>query len=290
MNGYAKRSAICRGLALAAALGVLALPHAARASGPCDSPLPEAGVPIRTPHGPADFGTVPEACPATAAALRGRLGLLIAEEDYYGGVETGGGLRARFELPGGSWMSVLLPGIEYRFAVNATVEADSLDMSASTVAWHLPLPLSDRLQLAPYLRAMLPTETVLQNGTRYGFEHGVAGVVNLHPMFELMGGYAVPLLLTYNHGTTHSVLTPAVTLDGGFRPWSWFELAAGASVRITPPDEEPFESFNPRVALRFYPWRGLAIGAAGAFPLGGRDRTDAVVGLSIGWILDSPSR
>ena len=261
----------------------------ARASEPCESKLPEAGAPIRAPYGPADFGTVPEACAATAAALRGRMGILIAEEDYYGGVVAGGALRARFELPGGSWMSAQLPGVEYRLAVNATVEAESLDMSASSLGWHQPLRVSERFQVAPYVRAMLPTETVFENATRYGFEHGTAFVFNAHPMFEVMGGYSVPLLLTYNNGTTHSIYTPTLAIDAGFRPWSWFELAAGASVRITPPDAEPFESFDPRVALRFYPWRGLYIDTSAAFPLGGRDRTDAAIGLSLGWILGTSS-
>ena len=276
-------------VALAAAATMGAMVGQAHASEPCDSKLPEAGAPIRAPHAPADFGTVPEACAATAAALRGRMGILIAEQDYYGGVVAGGALRARFELPGGSWMTAHLPGVEYRLAVNATVESDSLDMSASSLGWHQPFRLSERLQVAPYVRAMLPTETVFENATRYGFEHGTAFVFNAHPMFEVMGGYSVPLLLTYNNGTTHSIYTPALTIDAGFRPWTWFELAAGASVRITPPDLEPFESFDPRVALRFYPWRGLYIDTAAAFPLGGRDRTNAAVGLSLGWILKASS-
>ncbi|MBW2526017.1 MAG: hypothetical protein JRI23_17690 [Deltaproteobacteria bacterium] len=261
----------------------------ASATEPCESPLPEAGAPVRAFHGPADLGAVPEACPATAAALRGGMSILIAEQDYYGGVVAGGALRARFELPGGSWFSATLPGVEYRLAVNATVEADSLDMSASTVGWHVPLRLADRLQLAPYVRAMLPTETVFENATRYGFEHGTAAVFNVHPMLEVMGGYSIPLLLTHNNGTTHSLYTPTLAVDAGFRPWTWFELVGGMAVRVAPQDDEPFESFDPRVALRFYPWRGLYVDVAGAFPLGGRDRTNANLGLSLGWILGTSS-
>jgi len=271
------------GLALAAPL-----PAARALAQPCASEQAEAGVPIRAPLGPSDFGLLPEACGASEVTLGGRLGLLIAKDDYYGLVQAGGALRGRLLLPGGSWLSASLPGFDYRYAANATVTVGRADLSASTLGWHLPLAPLPWFQIAPYVRVLLPTETVLQHATRYGFEHGISVVANLSPYFELLGGYAVPLLLTTSGAATLPLLMPTVSVDRGVRPWDWFDLVAGVSLRVVPGDAEPLEGFDPRVGLRFYPWQGMLADLSGTFPLFGRDRTLAGVGLTLGYAIDRP--
>lgn len=259
----------------------------ARAADPCTSAQPEAGVPVRAPLGPADFGTLPEACGATELELVGRLGLTIATADFYGQVQAGGAVRGRLLLPGGSWLSASLPGVDWRHVVNATISTNRTDLSASTLGWHHPLPLSPRLQLAPYVRLLLPTETVFQNAVRYGLEQGIATVARLDPMLELVGGYALPLVLTSNGAATEPLLLPTVSFDAGFRPWSWLELVGGMAVRTAATDaDEPLEGIDPRVAIRLYPWRGLLFDLASAFPLGGRDRTLAGAALTVGWVFE----
>lgn len=274
-----------RPLALAALVAAaLALsPRAARADA-CAAPGPEAGAPVRAALGPADFGAVPEACGRYELSLRGHLGLLIAEDDFYGNVAAGGALRGRILLPGGSWVSATQPGVVYRFVANATVEAESVDISAATLGWHQPLAIGDALQIAPYARVLLPTETVLENAARYGLEQGIGFVASLHEMVELTGGYSLPLLLTSTAGRTASLLMPLVALDLGFRPWRWLEVLGGGALRLVPTDPEPFESFDARASLRFYPHDGLLIDLAAAFPVGGRDRTLAGAGLALGWV------
>ena len=270
------------GIVLAVAIGALSAHTSAQ---PCEGDLPEAGVPVRVPLGPANFGELPEACGVTSISLRGRMGILIATDDYYGQLHAGGTLGGRLVLPGGSWLSAELPGFDYRFVANATVEAESLGLSASTIGYHVPLPLGDSVQIAPYGRLMFPTETVFHNALRYGVEHGIAAVANLAPWFEVMGGYALPLQLTTGaYGHSHSVFMPTVTLDAGFRPFSWFEGVAGLAMRVVPGDEEPFEGLDPRVSLRFYPWRGSFVDASGTFPLLGRDRTNAAIGVTLGYL------
>jgi hypothetical protein len=266
------------------ALVLLMIPSAATAA-PCTSDQPEAGAPVRVPLGPANFGVVPEACGVHELSLRGRMGVLIAEDDFYGQLNLGADLMGRFVLPGGSWISAQLPGFEYRFVANATVEAESTGTSASTLGWHVPIQWTDSVQLAPYFRTMLPSESVFVHAHRYGFEQGIAFVSNIMPWFEVMGGYAMPLLLTTNFGTTKPLLMPTLSVDAGFRPWSWFEGVVGLSTRIVPADDEPFESADPRVALRFYPWGRMLIDVFGAFPLLGRDRTNVAVGLTLGLLL-----
>jgi len=251
---------------------------------PCDSELPEAGVPVRAPLAPASFGEQPAACGATTIALRTRMSVLIAMDDYYGQMHAGAGVTGSILLPGGSWLSAELPGFDYRFAANATVEDDHLGLSASTLGYHVPVPLGERLQLAPYGRVMFPTETVFENAVRYGVEHGISMVGNVTPWLELMGGYALPLRLTTGaHGHTQSLFMPTMSLDLGFRPFTWFEGVGGLSMRVAPGEDEAFEGLNPRVALRFYPWRSSFIDLSGTFPVLGRDRTNAAVGLTLGY-------
>lgn len=269
------------------AVGLVAVPVAASDvdEAACNAVQPEAGAPIRAPLGPSDFGMIPEACPRYELSLRGNMGVLIDEPDFYGSLDLGGALRGRIPLPGKGWVSASLPGVAYKFVANATVEADSVDLSASTLGLHVPVPMTKVFAIAPYVRWMLPTETIFENATRFGFEQGISFVANLHPMFELTGGYAIPLLLTTTGPGTHSVLMPTVALDAGLRPWRWLEALAGAAARFVPADaDERFESVDVRAALRFYPHEGLLIDVGGAFPLGGRDRTNAALGLGLGWI------
>jgi hypothetical protein len=271
-------------LALLATIA-LAAPAAAE---PCDSLQPEAGVPVRAPIAAADLGMLPEACPSTSIEARGRLRPLIDEDDFYGNLHAGGALRGRLELPDGVWLSAHFPGVDYRFVANATVEAESIDLSASTLAAHLALPIDDDVQLAPYLRVMLPTETVLQHAHRWGFEHGIAAVVRFHQRLEMVGGYALPVLLTSQQARTEVTYTPTFSADLHFRPWRWLSLVGGLAVRISVGEAEVLESYDPRAALRLYPWRGAFIDLAGAFPLLGRDRSIAAVGGTLGWLFDAP--
>jgi hypothetical protein len=256
---------------------------------PCDAPQPEAGVPIRLPTAPADFGMLPEACPATSVAGTGHMNVLIAEEDFYGSLWVGGALRARIELPNKSWISAQLPGPEYRFVANATVEADSADLSASTLGYHAPIRIGG-VQIAPFARIMLPSETAFHNARRLGLEHGVSLVAPAGKYLELLGGYSLPLLLTVVESQVDALYLPTVSFDIAVRPARWFVGALGVAVRVAPADEDPFESLDPRATLRFYPYRGLFLEAVGGVPVLGRDRTDGVLALSIGWIAEPDDR
>ena len=124
--------------------------------------LPEAGAPVRAPLGPSDFGVIPEACPQYELSLRGNMGVLIDEPDFYGVLDLGATLRARLPLPGGGWVSASVPGFAYKFVANATVEADSAYLSASTIGLHVPVHVSSIFSMAPYVRWMLPTETIVE--------------------------------------------------------------------------------------------------------------------------------
>jgi hypothetical protein len=245
---------------------------------------PEAGVPVRIPvGGPADFGVLPEACAATSLALHGRAAILVAEPDYYGSLYAAAALRARVALPGGPWLSLWAPGPEYRFVANATVEGDSGDLSAGTLGLHVPLAATPALVISPYVRLLIPTETVFARATRSGFEHGVSAVTRLGGRAELIGGWAMPILLTHGGARVETTFMPTFSADLVLTPWRALAVAVGLALRVVPIDPEPLESIDPRASLRLYPWRGALVDLSGALPLAGRDRTGVAVALAIGW-------
>lgn len=269
-----------RALRLAAwGAGLLCILHAsgAAAGGPCEAARPGLGVPVRVPvFGPADLGVAQEACARTSIALESRLALLIAEDDFYGSVLAGAALRASLRLPfAGAWLSAWLPGLEYRFVANATVESDGAAVGAGALGFHAPIARTERAQLVAYGRALLPTETVFTHARRYGFEPGLSGLWS-RGAFELVGSLSFASLITALPGRATLEWAPALSTDLIFRPTRGFGVALGAGLR-------PLSSFDPHAQLRFYPYRSFAMSLGAALPVGGRDRTNLAGAVSLGW-------
>jgi hypothetical protein len=149
-------------------------------------------------------------------------------------------------------------------------------------------PLGPNTAVSSYLRVLLPTETVYRHATRYGFEHGVVGTSRLGSRFALVGGVTFPTLLVAGPGTVHASYQPTLGSDLVVTPAAWFAAAAGAGLRWRFGDDAAFEAFDPRLALRFFPWRGSRVEIGAALPLAGADRTDVIVGLNLGWIWERP--
>lgn len=252
---------------------------------PCHYGQPEGGVPTRAAQGPADFGMLPEACAATAVVLDTSAGLTIALEEFYGNVGLNASLRARLAWSDALWFSATLPGLDYRFVANASLEATQLDLGATTVAVHAGSVVSDKVQLAPYFRLLLPTETVYQSALRLGIEVGVSSVARVHPLVELVSGVSLPLFIV-THGSGDDVRLGAnASVDVNITPYEWWVISLGVGARLFGGDTlEPLESVDPRIAMRFYPWEGLMVDIAARTPVLGADRTDASVSLGLGWI------
>lgn len=251
---------------------------------PCRSALPEAGAPARLGFAPAGFGSVPEACPMTDSALQGTASALIAFDDFYGLLEAGVAPRFRRRLFDSDWISLWLPSLEYRFSANATIEADTLGLGDAAVGYHHALSVSGRLVLTPYLRVLYPFDTGYRNATRYGFEHGVSASVNVVPKLELVGGLAFPAFFTQNGARVLAVFMPSFESEAVLSPTAWLGIVLGAGVRVRSGKQPGFESFDPRAALRVYPFSGLRIELAAAAPLWGADRTDLLLGFNLGWL------
>ncbi|MBX3207863.1 MAG: hypothetical protein KF764_22650 [Labilithrix sp.] len=273
-----------RGLALVAAqaLALVAAPALACDTPPATRPA-AAGTPVRVPLGPGDLGVLPEACEATEASLETRAAVLVATSDLYGSLQAGVGVRGRAVVAERTWISLWAPSLEYRFVANATVEADRASLGGGVVGAHHRIALGERASVAPFARLLLPTETGFARASRWGGEHGAAATARLHERVEIVGGFAFTLVSVVNGGRALSVLSETLSADVVYRPWRAFGIAGGAAARFALAGARPFESFDPRVALRFYPVRGLFVVLGGALPLGGRDRTDLGLALSIGW-------
>lgn len=281
-----KRSTMCRPLRI-----VLALLASCVVSSPAPAVACEAngdrpraaGTPVRVPLGPGDLGVLPEACEATEASLETRAAVLIATGDLYGSLQAGVGLRGRAVVAERTWLSLWTPSLEYRFVANATVEAERASLGGAVVGAHHRLPIGERTSVAPFARLLLPTETGFARAARWGGEHGIVATTRLRERVELVGGFAFTLVSVVNGGSALSVLGESLSADVVYRPWRPFALAGGVGTRFALAGVKPFESFDPRLALRFYPLRGLFIVLGGAVPLWGRDRTDVGLALSLGY-------
>jgi hypothetical protein len=235
--------------------------------------------------GAGDLGVLPEACEETEASLENRAALLLATSELYGSLRAGFGLRGRLVVAERTWLSLWAPGLEYRFVANATIEADRTSLGGSVLGAHhrIPIGAGERTSIAPFARVLLPTETGFERAVRWGFEDGAVVTTRLHERIELVGGATMTLTSTVNGGRALSVLTESVSADLVYRPGRVFALAGGVGARFVLAAPRQFESFDPRIAFRFYPWRGLFVVLGGMAPVWGRDRTTVAAALSIGY-------
>jgi hypothetical protein len=269
-----------RWIALAVIAAGLSLPTTARAL--CEKGRSPAD-PARIGPGPAGLGSLPEVCPATEIALQGDAALLVATDEFYGSIGAAGAIRGRYALDRRVWVSAWLPGPEFRYVANATVDASSLDLGASSLGIHASLPFTVRSRFAPFARALVPTETVYQHSTRYGFDHGFSFEYRVLERLDVIGGASFPLYLTDGSGTLHASFQPLLRAEGAFVPFRFLTVNAGFSLRFRGGDDAAFESFEPLLGLRFFPHRRVRIELAARLPLGGHDRTDVAAALGAGY-------
>ena len=275
-----------RAVLAVAVLFALSLAPSVAAASPCSAVDVAAGVPIRVPLGPADFGVLPEACAATSLSLETRGSLLIAEEDFYGSILAGGGVRLRWAFGDGPWLSIWLPGIEYRLVANASLQPTSVDMGAGALGAHFPLALHETADLAPYIRLLLPTETVLHGAARTGVEIGQSLVWRAAGRIEVVGGLALPLVVATAGGPSHSSFVPALSADVWLRVLRGMSAAAGLSLRVAAEPDHALESLDPRLAVRLEPWPNMEVDLAVMLPVLGHDRTDVAGSLSVSWMIE----
>ena len=126
--GTVSLSRVSTQLRLLAGVLTLAAPAAtARAANGDACPLSyeAANGPLAGGTGPADFGAIPDACPATEVAMRARGAMLIASTmpDYYGSILTSAMLRGRYRLSERSSLSLAVDALNYRYVNNGGLSA-----------------------------------------------------------------------------------------------------------------------------------------------------------------------
>lgn len=248
---------------------------------PCES---GPGAPLLVARPPANFGTLPPACPGTDASLISGAALLVDRGDYYGALWAGSTLAGRAAITDSLWVSAVVPGIEHRFVANAVIEASHTGLGAGNLGVHASLPAGDSMAFAPFARALLPTESVYRHARRHGGELGSSAVWRTSARTELAGGLTVPVLVTVNGPWREVLVQPLAGADVFFQPRSWISLGAGAAARLNATErDESLEAIEARAGVRVFPWRGARAELVIAAPRYGRDRTDAAVSLSLGW-------
>jgi len=267
----------------AAAFALSGLLVASNAQALCEPDARDPSAPLRIGFGPAGFGALPEACPATDVALQGDAAILVATDDFYGSIAAGAALRARYAFGDRVWVSAWAPGPSYFYVANATVDASSVDVGASALGVHVSLPFFRGARLAPYARTLLPTETIYQHAVRYGFDQGFTLALRALDHLEILSGMSFPLLLTNGSGTTHASFGPLVRAEASYTPFRYLQANAGFSLRFRGGDDAGFESFEPLLGVRVFPIAPLRLELAVRLPLGGHDRTDVGAVFNAGW-------
>lgn len=239
------------------------------------------GIPVRVPLAPADLGVLPEACERTEASFEARTAILVANDDLYGSVDLGAGLRGRLVIAERTWLSLWTPSLQYRYVANATVTADRVSLGGGALGIHRRLVLGN-VAVAPFVRMLLPTETGFDRATRWGFDLGMAVTAPLGERLEIVGGYSMTYLATASGGGALQLLSASASTDVLWHRWDWLAFGGGLGARLALADRRPFESLDPRIAVRLTPSASFFANVSAALPLFGRDRTDVGIGLSVG--------
>lgn len=268
---------------LAAMAGMLLAAGPAWAS-PCSPGKLARGTPLRLEYGPAGLGSIPSSCGADEAAITLDGSALIAIDDFYGVLKVGAAVRGRLRLDDRNWISFGIPGLDYRYSANASVDVATLDVGAGALGWHHRVVARDQLALSPYVRVLVPTESVYRNARRWGFDQGLAVTWQPSALLALSGGTSFPFLAVVSGSRAHTSLVPTATADAVVTPWPPFAAVAGMSLRLRAGRDAGLESFDPRVGLRLHLVGHVELELGAAFPIGGRDRTDVIGGLYVGWV------
>jgi len=265
-------------------LALLAAPAVARAAA-CPQSWSASGGPLPAGIGPADFGAIPEACPASELTLRLRGTLLVASSmpDFFGVIDAGAMLRARHAVGPRTWVSLALDAVTYRYVANAVVTSSVLSIGPPTLGLYRAVGDRRDLALAVYGRALLPLDSARQSGYETGLEAGLSARYAPRPRAGLEGGLGLAAPLDMVGGQVHGALRPAALVEAWWAPRPCVGLFGGAEARFQAAPDASFTTVAPRAAARFALEHDLSVAVLVEVPVAGTDRTDLVAGLYLGW-------
>lgn len=283
------RAAAVRGAALPIGLVALAATLTAAPSARAEEACARAPRAITGPlpggTTPADFATVADPCGASDLTLRVRGAFLIAPDmpDYFGSIISDAMLRARLVVGPGAWISFALDFVSYRYVNNAGLAARGASVGPGTLGYHRLVYGDDRLVFTGYLRALLPIDSARENGIETGLELGAAARRMVASRFGLIGGLAMSAPVDLVGGQAHGRLQPVAAVELWFAPTLRLGVFLGGTMRAQLAPEAVLLSVVPRAGARLALGRKLWLGPLVEVPVVGRDRTDFIANLFLGY-------
>jgi hypothetical protein len=234
---------------------------------------------------PADFGAVPEACPGSELSLRlrGELYDASAAPDFAGRIVAGATARGRRRIGARSAISIAIDFLTYRYVNNAGVAGTGASFGPATLGYHFLLTITARTAVSAYARALLPIDTARQNGQEAGLELGAAGRARLSRRWLADGGVSLADTLTVTGGVARDDFYPGALAELWFAPGPAFALFGGGSLRLEAAPAFTLVSLVPRLGLRAALSHGLWLAFLAEAPVAGRDNTNAVASIFLGW-------
>ena len=250
----------------------------------CPHSYEAANGPLAGGIGPADFGAIPAACPATEVAMRARAALLIASTmpDYYGSILGSAMLGGRYQLGERSSLSLAVDAVNYRYVNNGGLASTGASFGPPTLAYHHLVMRGARAVTSLYARLLLPIDTARQGGVRAGIELGGSFRLRAGARFAFDGGLAVTTTTDVVGGQAHVRLEPVGLAEAwySFRPA--IALFTGAGFRVEAAPDWQLFSVSPRAGARFALRRRLWIAVLAEVLVAGSDRTDVIASVFVG--------
>jgi len=268
---------------LVVALSVGATP--AHAGGACPESGEAAAGPLLGGDQPADFGAIPEACGGTDVALRVRGALLVASSmpDYYGSIIASAMFRGRRRVGARGWLSLAIDALDYQYVNNANLVSSGTSFGPPTLGYHYGLYAGPRTAVAIYGRVLLPLDTARSNGVETGPEAGGTIRTRLRGRWALDGGLGFTVPIAVVAGQAHARLETTALAEVWWAPRATAAVFAGASVRAELTPDPAFIAAVPRVGGRMALPRRFWAAALAEVPVAGRDRTDLIASLFLGF-------
>jgi hypothetical protein len=251
----------------------------------CPSTWEAAAGPLPGGTGPADFGAIPNPCRADELLFRLRTALLIAPSmpDYYGSLVEGALLRFQWALSPESWLSLAADAITYRYVNSGGLVGSSWSAGPPTVAYYRTVASTTATQAAAYVRVLLPLDSARSAGFEAGLELGASVRTRLGRRFALDGGLALTAPVDLVAGETHGQLEPMGLVETWYSPRPAAALALGVYVQAQLAPDAALLTLAPRMTGRVALRQGLWLALLVEVPVLGRDRTDLVGSLFLGY-------
>lgn len=237
------------------------------------------------PTQPADFGAIPEACPASDLALRLR-GALVDESGgpgFFGDVLSDAMLRARRRIGRHGWLWLAIDFFSYRYVNDASLASNGASFGPPTIGYAQSLTVSHRAAIALYGRLLLPLDTARREGIETGLELGASGRARLDRHWVLDGGLALPGKADVVAGATHARLEPAALAEAWFSPRPALAVFGGGALQARVAPTASLLTVVPRAGLRAALRQSFWLAFLAEAPVAGADRSNVIVSLFLGW-------